>query len=214
MYKNDIIIIINLFITFIVFILILSKVGKNVQQVSIINSSETTSQLKMDISTEEEKLCRDTAVVSESQKQIEPQVEETTKESKKLFYDKVFTDGEKTMLAEIAMAEAEGQDIKTKMLVIAVILNRVESDNFPDSISEVIFQNDGQTYQFSPVMQGGRWWTTLPNKECYEAVYEVLNAKSDFSEGALYFESCSNSDNWHSRNLTYLFKYGNLRFYK
>lgn len=144
------------------------------------------------------------------------QVQEEVVESEpiKLVYDKEFTEDEKYMLAKIAMAEAEDQNIQTKTLVIMSVLNRVESKDFPDSISEVIFQNNGKTYQFSPVMQGGRWWTTEPNADCYEAVEVVLATESDYSDGALYFESCVEEENWHSKNLTYLYQSGDLRFYK
>lgn len=117
------------------------------------------------------------------------------------------------LLAKIAMAEAEGEDIEGKALVIRVILNRVDSTSFPDTVKEVIFQNNGKTYQFSPVIPGGRWYTTEPNEECYQAVAMVQDGW-DNSNGALYFESCKNEDNWHSRNLTFLFKHGCHRFYK
>ena len=39
-------------------------------------------------------------------------------------------------------------------------------------------------------------------------------AKYDYSDGCLYFESCEETNNWHSRNLEYLFQSGNLRFYR
>ena len=131
----------------------------------------------------------------------------------KLLHNKVFTEDEKYMLAKIVMAEAENQDIRTKTLVIMSILNRVENEYFPDSISEVIFQNDGKIYQFSPIIPGGRYWTTEPNKDCYEAIEIVLSTEYDYSEGALYFESCE-GDSWHNKNLTYLYQSGDLRFYK
>lgn len=129
-------------------------------------------------------------------------------------YGAEFTEDDKYLLAKIAMAEAESQNIQTKTLVIMSVLNRVESEDFPDSISEVIFQNNGDTYQYSPVMQGGRWWTTEPDADCYEAVEVVLSTEYDYSGGALYFESCEEEENWHSRNLTYLYQSEDLRFYK
>lgn len=118
------------------------------------------------------------------------------------------------LLAKIAMAEAEGEDVRTKTLVILTVLNRVRSDDFPDTIEEVIFEECKGVYQFSPVMPGGRWWTTEPNEECYEAVEIVKTMTYDYSEGALYFESCSNEDNWHSRNLECLYESDGMRFYK
>lgn len=126
---------------------------------------------------------------------------------------------ERYYLAKIAMAEAEGESIEGKALVILTILNRVNSDEFPDTIEEVIFQHkekqDGTvTYQFSPVRPGGRWWTTEPTDSCYNAVELVIDLDWDESKGALYFESSKSDDNWHSRNLEFLFKNGGHRFYK
>lgn len=115
---------------------------------------------------------------------------------------------ESYMLMKIAMAEAEGEDTEGKALVMMVVLNRVWSDDFPDSIEEVIFQ-DGQ---FSPVREGGRYYTTEPDEDCREALELVMNGW-DESQGALYFESCGR-ESWHSRNLEFLFQHGNHKFYR
>ena len=119
------------------------------------------------------------------------------------------------LLAKIAMAEAEGENLQTKTLVILTVLNRVHSDEFPNTIHDVIFQYNSEkdVYQFSPVMPGGRWWTTEPNDDCWEAVRVVREAQYDYSGGALYFESCD-YDSWHSRNLTFLYQSGNMKFYE
>lgn len=130
-------------------------------------------------------------------------------------YSRGLSEDDKYLLAKIAMAEAEGESIETKIFVILTVLNRVESEYkyFPDTIEEVIFQNNGNVYQFSPVIPGGRWYRVEPNEECWEAV-EIVNAmKEDISMGALYFESCE-GESWHSRNLEFLFKSDNMRFYK
>ena len=44
------------------------------------------------------------------------------------------------ILLQIAMAEAEGESTEGKALVMLVVLNRVWSEGFPDTISEVVFQ--------------------------------------------------------------------------
>lgn len=112
------------------------------------------------------------------------------------------------MLMKIAMAEAEGESVEGKALVMLVVLNRVWSDEFPDTIEEVIFQ----PRQFSVTEPGGRYYTTEPDEGCREAL-ALVSAGWDGSQGALYFESCEN-DSWHSRNLEYLFQEGNHRFYR
>lgn len=115
---------------------------------------------------------------------------------------------EQYLLAKIAMAEAEDEDLKGKALVMNVILNRVEDDEFPDDIESVIFEKK----QFAPI-RNGRWSRVEPNEECYEAV-EMIMGGWDESQGALYFESYQDKDNWHSNNLDKLFKHGCHTFYK
>ena len=49
------------------------------------------------------------------------------------------------LMALIAMAEAEGESEQGKRLVISTILNRVDSEHFPDSVEEVIYQPNAFT---------------------------------------------------------------------
>lgn len=130
-------------------------------------------------------------------------------------YSRGLSESDKYLLAKIAMAEAEGENLETKVLVILVVLNRVESTKayFPDTIEEVIFQSSNGVYQFSPVMPGGRWWRLEPNDECWKAVEIVDSMKEDISQGALYFEACE-GESWHSRNLEFICQSSNTRFYK
>lgn len=66
------------------------------------------------------------------------------------------------LLAKIAMAEAESEDTEGKALVILVVLNRVWSDGFPNSIEEVIYQSG----QFSPI-SNGRFDRVEPDADCW-----------------------------------------------
>jgi N-acetylmuramoyl-L-alanine amidase len=131
----------------------------------------------------------------------------------KFTYSKDWGYEDSYLLAKIAMAEAEGCNIQTKTLVIMTVLNRVWSDEFPDTIEDVIFQEYNGVYQFTPIANG-RWNRVEPNDDCWEAVQVVMEAVYDYSGGALYFESCANEDNWHSRNLEFLYESDGLRFYK
>ena len=112
------------------------------------------------------------------------------------------------------MAEAEGESLYTKTLVILTVLNRMQSKDFPNTIEEVILEEQNGVYQFSPVIPGGRWWTTEPNEDCWEAVRMVREMTHDYSSGALYFEACKDKDNWHSRNLDFVLESDGVRFYK
>lgn len=112
------------------------------------------------------------------------------------------------MLVKIAMAEAEGESTEGKALVILTVLNRVESSAFPGTIQKVIFQKN----QFTPI-SNGRYDKVEPNEDCYKAL-ELVQSGWNESEGTLYFESCKDADNWHSRNLEFLFQCGCHKFYK
>lgn len=145
---------------------------------------------------------------------FEPQTEDESSEVEvdyypEFTYSKDWPAKESYLLARIAMAEAEGCNTQTKTLIIMCVLNRVWSDEFPDTIEEVIFQEN----QFSPI-DNGRWDRVEPNEDCYEAVKIVMEAKYDYSGGATYFENCADEDNWHSRNLEFLYESEGIRFYK
>lgn len=145
---------------------------------------------------------------------FEPQTEEESSEVEvdyypEFTYSKDWSAKESYLLARIAMAEAEECNTQTKTLIIMCVLNRVWSDEFPNTIEEVIFQEN----QFSPI-DNGRWDRVEPNEDCYEAVKIVMEAKYDYSGGATYFENCADEDNWHSRNLEFLYESEGIRFYK
>ena len=156
--------------------------------------------------------------IVDAQQVIQPNIEEVVDESatsqlyETNFHSIMSCDwdaDDSYLLAKIAMAEAEGEDTEGKAYVIMVVLNRMLSDEFPDTIEGVIFQDN----QFSPV-SNGRFYNIEPNDDCWDALDMIQVDKWDKSQGALYFESCESEDNWHSRNLEYLFTHGKQRFYK
>ena len=123
---------------------------------------------------------------------------------------------DKEVLLRIVEAEATGEDITGKMLVANVILNRVNSDKFPDSVETVVFQKSGSKYQFSPI-RDGRYYRVSISETTEEAVERVLYGE-DRSQGALYFMSRrqANQSNvrWFDRSLTWIMEYGTHEFYK
>jgi N-acetylmuramoyl-L-alanine amidase len=90
-----------------------------------------------------------------------------------------------TVLAHLINAEASGEPYLGKVAVGAVIVNRVKSSKFPNTIQGVIYQidKDGH-YQFSPVLDGRI--NLQPSSEALRAAREALNG-SDPTNGALYF---------------------------
>lgn len=118
-------------------------------------------------------------------------------------------------MLRIVEAEAGGEDITGKILVANVIINRVRDDAFPDSVTEVIFQQTNGVCQFSPI-RDGRFYSVSVSEETIEAVEAALCGE-DCSKGALYFMARKAADKdkalWFDRNLTRLFAYGGHEFF-
>lgn len=106
------------------------------------------------------------------------------------------------LIAMVTMAEAEGESEEGKRLVIDTILNRVDSDYWPDTIEEVIYQPG----QFSSMWNGriNKCYVTdeirelvieeLANRTNYDVVYFTAGAygqygKPMFQVGNHYFAS-------------------------
>lgn len=108
-------------------------------------------------------------------------------------------------LVRIVEAEATDLDVKAKILVANVVINRVFSKDFPDNVSDVIFQGDGA--QFQPV-RDGRFYSVEINESSYEAVDRALVGE-DYSEGALFFAATASAGegSWFALNLNRLFEY-------
>lgn len=119
------------------------------------------------------------------------------------------------VLLRIVEAEAGGEDTEGKMLVAGVVLNRVASEDFPDSVKEVVFQRSNGTAQFSPVYSG-RYDRVRISEDTVEAVERVLCGE-DLTEGALYFAARKYADStkmrWFDEHLTYLFTHGGHEFF-
>lgn len=73
----------------------------------------------------------------------EPVVEATIVEEvdpEPVYTGPVYTDEEIELIALVTMAEAEGESELGKRLVIDTLLNRVETDGFPNTVEEVVYQ--------------------------------------------------------------------------
>ena len=123
---------------------------------------------------------------------------------------------EKAILTRIVEAEATDKDMKSKILVANVILNRVRSKEFPNTIEQVVFQRTNGSVQFSPTADG-RYNSVTIKASTRESVERALEGE-DYSEGALYFveKTMANPRNvsWFDRALTKLFTYQGHSFYK
>ena len=119
---------------------------------------------------------------------------------------------EYNVLLRIVEAEAGGEDITGKMLVANVIMNRVKSSRFPDTVTEVVYQTNSKgKAQFSPTVDG-RMDSVTVTEETEEAVILVLCGE-DSSNGALYFRSTRIENAWHDEALRLVMTHGNHIFY-
>lgn len=121
------------------------------------------------------------------------------------------TESDYYWLTKIVEAEAGDQDEIGRILVANVIINRVKSGNFPNSIQSVIFQNNGRTYQFQPV-KNGRIYDANPSETTIACVDRALNGE-DYSKGALFFTMKTSGSSWFNTSLTLLFVHGAHYFY-
>jgi N-acetylmuramoyl-L-alanine amidase len=88
---------------------------------------------------------------------------------------------EKDLLARLVRAEAESEPYAGKVAVATVVLNRVDSSEFPNSISSVI----NQSGQFSPVTNGQI--NKPADSDSIKAVNEALSWNRSLGAGSLFF---------------------------
>ncbi|MFA9556857.1 cell wall hydrolase, partial [Evansella sp. AB-rgal1] len=98
-------------------------------------------------------------------------------------------------LAKIIHSEARGETLLGQIAVGAVIMNRVESNLFPNTVQEVIFQNTNGLFQFTPA-SNGTLNSATPNETNFDAARRALQGE-DPTNGALYFYNPSKTnDQW------------------
>lgn len=110
---------------------------------------------------------------------LEQQVKQGTKNETTQLPAK-YTEKDLQMMANAVYGEARGEPYEGQVAVAAVILNRLESSEFPNSISDIIFQPRA----FTAVADGQIWLE--PNERAKQAVLDAINGW-DPSENALYY---------------------------
>lgn len=112
-----------------------------------------------------------------------------------------FTYEEARMLLEIAEAEAGNQGPDGMWLVMSVVYNRRESEEFPDTIKEVIYQDS----QFYTKGMGA----TEISPDCHEALARI--EKGDVAPAIVAFEK--KSSNSLNQYFNCVFEYRDHNFY-
>lgn len=78
------------------------------------------------------------------------------------------------ILACLVYHEARGEPFEGQVAVVEVVFNRCLSDEFPDTIEEVVFQKYGDVWQFSPAPY---LYTAEPSEVQYSAVMYAYNTE-------------------------------------
>lgn len=113
-------------------------------------------------------------------------------------------------LSRIICAESGAEPMEGQIAVGNVVLNRVASDDFPDSIPAVIFDRvDG--VQFEPVENGTVYRT--PTAQSVEAAMRVLDGENTVQDAMYFYAPALSRGVWINANRTYFKTIGCHRFY-
>ena len=122
----------------------------------------------------EEQLAQQQASIAEIQKQLEEERRLSRLAAQSAWRDiseVTFAEGDRYLLANLIYCEAGNQPYEGQVAVGAVVMNRVMSSVFPDTVVGVIYQNK----QFSPVASG-RLALALSRDDATAACYQAADA--------------------------------------
>ena len=117
------------------------------------------------------------------------------------------TDGNLYLLARLVYGESRGEPYKGQVAVAAVVLNRVKSSQFPNSVSGVIYQSGA----FSVVTDGQINLT--PDETAIKAARDAMNGY-DPTNGCLYYYNPAKTTNQWMLSKPVLLVIGNHSFFK
>lgn len=115
------------------------------------------------------------------------------------------------LLARLVHAEAKGEPYAGKVAVATVVLNRVASSEFPNTIKGVIYQKSNGYYAFTPVKNGAI--NKAADAESKKAVKEAIAFRGQGNGSLFFFNPKTAVSKWvFSREATVTI--GNHRFAK
>ncbi len=124
--------------------------------------------------------------------------------------DKVYPKDGVLWLSRIIYAESRGEPLLGKIAVGNVVMNRVESSLYPNTIYSVIFDRKYGT-QFTPVASGTIYNT--PTADCVRAAKMVLEGTSVSDQILFFMNPRIATSSWIANNRKYAFTIGNHAFY-
>ena len=107
---------------------------------------------------------------------------------------------ERELLARVVYAESNTETLEGQIAVAQVVLNRVRSESFPDTVSEVIYQE--RQFSTAPILG-----SVVPNEANYEAVDAAFETEV-VPYDVLYFSRGAENDRVWGRIGAHVFCYG------
>jgi N-acetylmuramoyl-L-alanine amidase len=101
-----------------------------------------------------------------------------------------FSQNDIQLMANAVYGEARGEPYTGQVAVAAVILNRIQSASFPDTVSGVIFEPRA----FTAVADGQIWLT--PNETAKKAVLDAMNGWDPTGNALYYFNPDTATSGW------------------
>ncbi|MFB5194589.1 spore cortex-lytic enzyme [Neobacillus sp. KR4-4] len=101
-----------------------------------------------------------------------------------------FSQNDIQLMANAVYGESRGEPYTGQVAVAAVILNRVNSATFPNTVSGVIFEPGA----FTAVADGQIWLT--PNENAKKAVLDAINGWDPTGEALYYFNPDTATSGW------------------
>lgn len=92
------------------------------------------------------------------------------------------TEEERELIARIVYLEARGEPAEGQQAVAEVILNRVAAENFPDTVADVVYQENPQQFTTAPFVGEAE-----PGEAQYAAVDAAINGEAVLPLDVVYF---------------------------
>ncbi|MGN7356825.1 cell wall hydrolase [Paenibacillus sp. SAF-054] len=94
------------------------------------------------------------------------------------------------IMAKIIYSEARGESYKGQVAVGAVVMNRIQSDEFPDTIQGVVFQKNA----FTAVSDGQ--YGMKPNRTAYRAAIDAVRGWDPTHNSLYYYNPRTATNKW------------------
>lgn len=119
--------------------------------------------------------------------------------------EEIYSDADLQLLARLIESEGGITNYQCKLYIGSVVLNRMSSDRYPNTLEEVIFDRK-PCVQFSVIIKNKKGYRPIdctPSKDSLRAAEELLTNGTQLPEEVLVFYAESVSGNWVNTRKTY-----------